>query len=124
MKKLDFVIIGVLLAVGALAILGNTIYQQKNSYELSADIYIDGVLYERVFLSDGEQMMRLETPYGNNTLRIFPDGIKMVEADCSSQTCVHTPKQTISGGAIVCLPHKLLVKLSGKSMDGVDVIAG
>ena len=57
-------------------------------------------------------------------LEVDADGAKMVSADCVSQTCVHTPKQTGPGGLIACLPHRVLVKLSGDfDGEGVDAIA-
>lgn len=62
--------------------------------------------------------IRIDTPSGGyNILEVRPNEIEVIEADCPDQCCVH--QGIISDGAepIVCLPHKLVVKIDYTSHD-------
>ena len=123
MKKYDYIIIGITLIIGIFALIFNNSYNKKFYHDLKAYIYVDGELYKTVLLADNIGDIEIKTAYGNNTLSVFHDGVKMVYADCNSQTCVKTHKLTTSGSVIACLPHRILVKLSGKGAEEVDIIA-
>lgn len=81
--------------------------------------------------TEPQVMVELDSGYGYNLISIAHDGIKMLSSDCPGGDCLRFPRINHSGGAIVCLPHKLLVKLEadggenmGESKDsGVDAIA-
>jgi hypothetical protein len=120
MKKADYVVVAAMLVVCAIGFLARCLSGRAAS---KADIYVDGKLYRTVVLSEMEQTVEIVTPYGSNTLSASKDGIKMTAADCPSQTCVHTPKQTASGGVIACLPHRTLIKLADMPEGEVDAIA-
>jgi hypothetical protein len=125
MKKTDIFIIFILLAVGVAAVGLNAL--KKNSGEAKVEIYVDGELYDTIIPTGEERLVDIRTQYGYNRLMVYPDGVKMIEADCPSQTCVHTSKRSlsggISGGVIACLPHKVLVKVTGGDEGEVDAIA-
>ena len=46
----------------------------------------------------------------------------MADADCRDQVCVRTGTLTHAGQAAVCLPHRVILKLTGTSTDGIDAI--
>jgi len=121
MKKYDFYIIGLVLAVSlAFYTFG---MRGGGGRGMTAEIYVDGMLYKSAALSEDEQTIEINSESGQNVLMVYADGIKMISADCPTQTCVHTPKQSISGGVIACLPNKVIVRLSGEHDSEVDVIA-
>ena len=122
MKKYDFYIAISLILISLLFFAWNAF--QNNESRL-VEIYVDGKIYKKVPLKAEEQTIEIETENGHNTLVVYHDGIKMTEADCPTQTCVHTKKQTVSNSVIACMPHKILVKLIGRSHKSseVDIIA-
>ena len=124
MKKADvFLIIGLFL-VGMIAFAWNAASSSRDLSAPKVEIYVNGTIFQRPILPTNEvHRVEIETQYGTNVLLVSLDGVEMIAADCESQDCVHTPKQTVSGGTIACLPHRVLVKLSGNFSSEVDAIA-
>lgn len=54
-----------------------------------------------------------------NTVEIKDHKIRVKEADCPDQTCVHMGWLSSASMPIVCLPHKLVIEFT----DGADVDA-
>ena len=121
MKRYDFYIIAFILIVSGV-FYAYSLWGSSNK-KMTVEIYVSGELYKSVPLSDNEQTLEINTQYGQNILKVCKDGIKVLSADCPTQTCVHTPKQSISGAVIACLPHKILIKLTGSNNSEVDIIA-
>ncbi|MDR2931659.1 MAG: NusG domain II-containing protein [Oscillospiraceae bacterium] len=48
----------------------------------------------------------------------------MTDADCPSLDCVHAPAISSPGQVIACLPHRVLVRLTGGEEGEVDAVAG
>lgn len=55
---------------------------------------------------------------GSNTMVIKDGAAKMIDADCPDLLCVHQKSIRYHGETIVCLPHKLVLKV--ESSDGSD----
>ena len=53
-------------------------------------------------------------------------GLRVSEADCPTQDCVHTGAIFRSGQSIVCLPARVVIQLIGGAADdgGVDIVIG
>ena len=60
------------------------------------------------------------------TVTASEDGLRVSEADCPTQDCVHTGTISRSGQSIVCLPARIIIQLTGGQADpgGVDVVIG
>lgn len=58
------------------------------------------------------------------TIRLTADGAEVTESSCPSLDCQHTGHIDRSGESIICLPNKLVIRLSGGSDDGVDAVLG
>lgn len=87
----------------------------------TAEIYLGGVLYKTLPLSEDCEFV-IETERGSNTVTVSNGAVAVTEADCPDKVCVRTG--AISGGAvpIVCLPHRLEIRVvSGE--DIVDITA-
>lgn len=123
MRKADVIIIITVLAVCAALLLFFRFGGQKDSGQISAEIYIAGQLMKTVPL-DGEEhdLTLLE---GKIVLSIENDGVAVKFAECPSQACAHTGKITLPGQMITCLPNRVIIKLTGSagSDQEVDVIA-
>lgn len=84
-----------------------------------AEIYSNGELYG-VFPLNEERSFTIEDGSGYNKVEIRDGAIAVTDADCPDRVCVHTG--AISDGAvpIVCLPHRLEIKIA--SADEVDAV--
>ncbi|MDO4270051.1 MAG: NusG domain II-containing protein [Eubacteriales bacterium] len=119
MKWGDFVIIGAVLLLAAA--LAAALLWQAAGDRLYAEVWQDGVLLERVRLSDNTD--RVIEVDGHNTVVLSGKTARMQTADCRDQVCVRTGTLTRVGQSAVCLPNRVLVKLVGEKAE-VDAIAG
>ena len=118
MKWGDFVIIGaVLLLAGAML----AFFAAKASGDmLYAEVWQDDRLVERVELTDTtDRTIDLD---GHNVIVLSGKTAVMQPADCPDQVCVRTGRLTRAGQVAVCLPHRVILKLTGTSTDGIDAI--
>lgn len=58
-----------------------------------------------------------------NTIRVSPEGIAVIRADCPDQVCVQMGTRQHGPEPIVCLPHKLTISFSADDT-GLDAVAG
>lgn len=80
---------------------------RKNS---TAEIYQNGVLIKRVPLSVDSEFT-VECEGGVNVVTVENGAVRVSYADCPDKVCVN--RGAVSGGAvpIVCLPHKLEIRI-------------
>ncbi|NLA86625.1 MAG: NusG domain II-containing protein [Clostridiales bacterium] len=89
-----------------------------------AEITQDGVLIRTVDLNQDAEFT-IESPSGGyNRIRVENGAISVVEASCPDKVCIR--QGAISDGAqpIVCLPNKLVIKITSPSRNAPDAIAG
>ena len=90
-----------------------------------ANIYRDGTCIYSVDLS------KVEEPYevtfsderGSNTVRIERGRISVIDADCPDHVCEQTGWVCENGVPIVCLPHRLVIRIEKSGADGFDAVA-
>ena len=59
----------------------------------------------------------LKTGEGHyNTIAVDKGSISIIEADCPDQLCVHQGKISDGLKPIVCLPHKLVIRINGETL--------
>ena len=85
-----------------------------------AAIIQDGKTLYIIDLSSGEdRQIRIDSPDGGyNNVDISDGTICISEADCPDKTCIKTGKLTSEGVPIVCLPHRLVIKLIDEPENG------
>lgn len=89
------------------------------------EISYDGHVVDRIDMAEvhEETSLELHGGGGSNVLEISPGGVRMVSADCPGGDCLRMAPLVSAKGAIVCLPHKLTVKLrmsnDGNTLDAV-----
>jgi hypothetical protein len=98
-----------------------------NDSTLTAVISVDGSEVDRLSLQGLTETER--TIQGNGyTLQVVlsADGVRVAEADCPTQDCVHTGTITRGGQSIVCLPGRVIITLEGGSETDslVDAVVG
>ncbi len=84
-------------------------------------VLIDGK--EQGIYSLGENAeVRVETDYGYNVLTIKDGQAYVSEADCENQVCAHTQPIGRAGGQIVCLPHRVVIRLKTTEKSEIDAV--
>ncbi len=89
---------------------------------MSAEIIQDGKLLQRVMLKKGGPAMEFVVEYkgGLNRLKAGDGKIAVIAADCPDKDCVKRGWLKKPGDSAICLPHKLVIRLTGESeVDGV-----
>ena len=84
---------------------------------------MDGQEVGRWSLADSVNEV-IETESGKNRLVIEGGKASIEEADCPDGICVKQGKISHTGQTIVCLPHKLVIEITGKAEEnGLDAVA-
>lgn len=102
----DFIILAVVLAV---AIASLCIFLKPDGNQV--EIYVDGTLKYTYSLSEERTITIDDT--GHNVIQIKDGKVTMLESDCPNQYCVTNGSISKVGQQIVCLPHKLVVVITG-----------
>ncbi|MBR4895991.1 MAG: NusG domain II-containing protein, partial [Clostridia bacterium] len=61
---------------------------------------------------------------GENTVRVETGRIRIVSADCPDKICVDTGWISDSAAPIVCLPHRLVIRLEEGPADDARALDG
>ena len=102
--------------------------QYINSMQAEAvlRIYQNGELRGEYDLSQPKTLPVKEEDYGYNLVMIEDGTVRITDADCPDQLCMKQRSISKNGESIICLPHKLVVSLTGYSapdgQDDLDVI--
>jgi len=87
----------------------------------SVQIETDGNLYEAVSLHT-EQQFAVPGPLGK-TLVVVRDGeVHVADSPCPAKICVKTGKISHTGQIIVCIPNKVVVRVTGEEDLEYDAI--
>ncbi|MBQ9276366.1 MAG: NusG domain II-containing protein [Clostridia bacterium] len=81
-----------------------------------AEVYVDGNLKYTLNLAENKSVDILD---GRMTIKVENGRVFVEHSDCSEQLCVHSSPIGNSGGIIVCLPNKVVIKTVSKKVDAV-----
>ena len=109
-KKMDIVLIALLLVFAFSLIF---IFVQLEAGENAVVVVsIDGIEYMTMPLDGSEgEFFRITTERGENHILIESGAVRMIEADCPDQVCLHQGSINFSFQAIVCLPNRFVVSI-------------
>ena len=121
-KKMDIVIIAVLLIISFTPHLIFFKTSQKSSKNNYAIIKVDGKIHKKIDLSNVKksEKVNLNLPNGKNTLLVENNSIEMKSANCNDALCVKQGNISKVGQTIICLPHKLIIEIKGDELDSKD----
>ena len=121
-KKYDpalYIVLAMLFA----ASVANTIYIGRESSDLSVETTRDGVLLTSSPLEKiAGSTMTFGEPGNFNEITVG-DGVRMASADCPGGDCLRIGEIRRAGEAIVCVPHKLVVRLASQKKPDVDTMS-
>ena len=84
----------------------------------AVQIYQNGRLLLELSL-DGDTVLDIEGDY-KNTVSVSGGKVRISEADCPGEDCVHSGAISSPGRSIVCLPNRVEVRITG--MGDVDFV--
>lgn len=125
MKSNKFWIILILIILVGSATVTALIYNRKTNGTI-ANIYKNGECIYSIDLSRVEEpyTIKIKDELGENTVSVEKGKIAVIEADCPDKVCVHQGYITNGLAPIVCLPHKLVIKIednkANTQIDGVS----
>lgn len=118
MTRADFLLI---FAIFAAALLFAGIFARNGQRPASA-VVIEQDGREIMRLPLEENRVRIPGENGYNVIVVSEHGVWMEEADCPDQICVRQGEIDGSGESIVCLPHRLTVRLVVEGDEGLDAM--
>lgn len=122
MKKQDFILIGVVLAVvGILVFFLYFVNGDSGSY---VQVEVDGKVVETFSLSQSVDK-QYDFDGETNTLLIKNGKVNVTEANCPDGICVNHRPIHRTGESIICLPHKFVVTVldENNQNDEIDAVA-
>lgn len=121
MKKGDKIVTLIILVIIILGFSFTFLYKHKNISSLSSRIAIikhKGKVIKKIDLSKvkDEEIFVINSDNGHfNKVVIQKNKISISEADCPDKVCMKTGPISNPGDTLVCLPHKLIIIIEGKS---------
>lgn len=120
MKKKDiFLIVGIILIAISIFFVNKINNSNKGSYVV---IYYNNKLYKKLPL-DKEKTVEIKNKGIKNIIHIHDNGVEMKEANCSDHICVKTGFIKDSSKSIVCLPHRINIKIISSDDADFDATA-
>ncbi|MGN0650563.1 MAG: NusG domain II-containing protein [Oscillospiraceae bacterium] len=119
MKK-NLFIAAVIAACCALAALVWVLLNSTTADKAAAQIYVDGQLYKTLPLDEDCELV-INTQHGSNTVMVSDGSVAVTAADCPDKVCVRTGAVSGGGIPIVCLPHRLEIRVVSAE-SAVDIV--
>lgn len=115
----DCVIIVLVLAL-ALAV-ALPFYLRPNDV-LTCEIVQDGEIVQTVKLTDIADEKIVIKGAVTNHIEITADGVRFAESNCPDQVCVRSGLLSRAGQSAVCLPNRVIVRVTGAAEPEVDAV--
>ena len=124
LKKADILLFVLLLLLGVGLSVAGFVSGDSESSKRSVVISVAGEIYGTYDLSQNQEILIDEDGHFNKV--IIKDGrVQITEANCHNLLCVKQGSISKVNQMIICLPHRLLVEITGEQEGGdVDVISG
>lgn len=121
--KFWLLVVGIVFAAAAAASIA--IFRTRLG-DSTALIYQDGACVRTIDLSQVDEpwSFTVEWDGGYNVVEVERGRIRVSQADCPDQVCVHQGWISNSVVPVACLPHRLVIRLVSGSDPGVDGVVG
>ena len=119
-KKSDFYFIGIVLTLTLVAFLFFQFSHGKKGDMVM--VYQNGKNINMLPLSANVSIIIRTTGGGINKLTVQDGKAAVTEANCPDKICVHQRSIDKDGESIVCLPHKLVIKVVSEKKSEFDAI--
>lgn len=110
-QKKDLALMAVIVATAGVSAL--MIRAMHRDAGVMVRIAVDGELYGEYRLSEN-QSVSVDAGSGYNRIVIENGSVYMAEADCPDKYCMDYKPASRNGETIICLPHRLVVEVTGE----------
>jgi hypothetical protein len=117
-KKYDPVLYLALAVIFALSC-ANAFFARRGGKETELEVIKEGRVVVATQLGRAARTLSFGGPGDFNEIEVG-DEVRMVSADCPGGDCLKTGAIKNPGGIIVCVPHRLVVRLSSPGRPLVD----
>lgn len=114
MNRRDWILAVVLLLTAAVGMLAVHFAGTDGGSEVR--ITVGGEVYGTWPLSK-DRTIEVNTSYGHNVVVIADGEVFMQDADCPDRYCIRQGAIKSTNKSIICLPHKLVVEVTGEAAD-------
>src|SRR5690554_3269836 len=93
--------------------------------ERFVSVQVDGEEVKKILYDDQliGHTIPVESQYGYSLIEIGDKQVRLAEADCPDQICVHKGNISRIGETIVCIPNKLVIEVKGDSgANDIDIM--
>jgi hypothetical protein len=124
MKKYDPVLYAILALVFILSC-ANAFSISRGDGDLTLEVTRDGVEVMRSPLRrfEAPKLVKFRYENGFNMISAGEGGVAMVSADCPGGDCLRTRAISSAGEVIICMPHRLTVKLTSRREGAFDAVS-
>lgn len=120
MNKKDGILICSILLIACLLYL---VYKPDTAAD-TVEITVNGECFGTYYLQEN-QIVHVENTNGINIVEIKDGKVHILEADCKDHYCMKQGYLPGTRTSLICLPHRLVVKVKRKSEDmGLDAVSG
>lgn len=116
-RTLDIVLIAGILVAAVLL----SLWLRPGETGASVLVIRDGQEIARYALHEDRVVTIGESDY--NVLEIRDGQAAVTDANCGDHTCIRTGAVSRAGESIICLPHRLEIRVIGGEDSGVDIVA-
>ena len=122
--KADIVLMAVLIFGAVLLFLGGKFFFTEEPGSRRVCAYLDGKPVFTAGLEEEGSTPIVSADGGVNTIRIGDGKVRVESADCPGQDCVKQGTISQPGEEIICLPHRLVIRIEGAGAeDAPDTVA-
>jgi len=117
-KKADLILLIIILA---LSVLGFILLRSPASEDAQIEVSIAGEVTNTYSLNK-DAKYEIKSEYGYNTILVENGQVSVTDTDCPGKDCMNFGAISKEGQVILCLPHKLSVRIVGVK-GGLDAIS-
>ncbi len=88
-----------------------------------AEIAVNGKIIMKIPLDTEPRDITVKAGGGFNVVRVGEGRAAVVSADCPDLVCVRTGEISRPGEGAVCLPHRLVLRVTGEPKGGPDAVS-
>ncbi len=121
MKKGDYILIILLIGM-AMGLSWQLGLGDKSGFS-QVQIVQDGKVIESYVIDeDFYKLVEISRNGEENVIEISEGSVKMLSANCPDKLCMHSHPISKNGEMIVCLPHRVYVRIVSAQEDPVDIV--
>ena len=123
-KRLTLILVLAIAAVACVGLVATRLMGANTNADTATVVIRDGEQNVHELPLSQNTTKTVTTDLGTNLIEIKDGRVRVEEADCPNQDCVHQGWIDAAGQQIVCLPHKLTVDIVDESTETTYDVVG